>query len=142
MFHSGAVEKSQVARVAEDPVVALVVVPPVEANAFRLPPLVVVVFLQGLVAEAAPPANLVVDRWSFKYTSARLLEQTYKTQSHNSQAHTNTCTISKGPRLDVLGVQVPRFFQHRQAAQTAKLLISFDHGLPHCKIDLLCRVVQ
>ena len=85
MFHPGTVAQAHLARVAEDPVLALVVVPPVEANAFRLPPLVVVVFLQGLVAEAAPPScsssgRRKSRRWSCKYTSARLLEQTYKTQ--------------------------------------------------------------
>jgi len=86
MFDPGTVTQAHLARVAEDPVLALVVVPPVEANAFRIPPLVVVVFLQGLVAEAAPPScsssgRRKSRRWSCKYTSARLLEPTYKTQT-------------------------------------------------------------
>ena len=59
VVHSGPMAQAQLSRVAEDPLVQLVVVLPVEPLPFRVATLVVVVLLQLLVAAATLPVVLV-----------------------------------------------------------------------------------
>ena len=58
MLQPGTVAQDQLSRVAEDPVLLLVVLPPIAAAAFRIPTLVVVVFLQLVVDLPGVPVAL------------------------------------------------------------------------------------
>ena len=58
VLETATVAQDQLSRVAEDPVLLLVVLPPIAAAAFRIPTLVVVVFLQLLVDLPGAPVAL------------------------------------------------------------------------------------
>ena len=103
VLETATVAQDQLSRVAEDPVLLLVVLPPIAAAAFRIPTLVVVVFLQLLVDLPGAPVALRGDDAELLVRPGYILYSSNGRSITHMLTHAYSTTSTRASKACVLG---------------------------------------